>query len=85
LVTNPQRKQSEQTFSGSFGTEQQTVAEYAVNCCSSPFAAARIAVTTVRSCYQAGISDHSTELIPVFWTGLRNARQLHALSGPLED
>jgi hypothetical protein len=30
--------------------ERQTIAEYAVNFCSSPFAAAMITVTTVRSC-----------------------------------
>jgi hypothetical protein len=38
----------------------------------------RVAVATVRSCYQAGIGDHDNELIRVCCTRLRNARQPHA-------
>jgi len=54
-LSNPLRTWSTQITKDSFGTEIWTVAECAVNFCSSPFAAARMPVTTVRSCYGTDI------------------------------
>ena len=62
-----------QSPSGSFGTEQQTVAEYAVNFCAPPFAPARIAVTTVRSCY--GAAGHPTPTDWDQWVDFRMLRR----------